>query len=168
MRCEGWFVVMDHLVDLDSAIKFTEERIETIHSALNELRVQKAKLETEKMLKDFEDGEYYRLYDQGGCLTYYFRYSKDNFHVQDMAGTVGYVGENDVIISHGLRVFATRTQYQVGFFHSLQLHLSNFYNLSIRKIGAEEFHSHCEQIMKYAEQEMPKYVPEVSEERGKL
>lgn len=156
-------VVMDHLVDLDSSIKLTEEQIEKVHETLEELREQKAKLETEKLLKDFEEGEYYRLDDRGGCLSYYFRYSKSNFHVHDMTGTVGYTGENDVIISHGLKVFATRAQYQAGFFHSLYLHLSYFHNLSVRKVDAEEFNRYCEQIVKYAEQEKPKYVPKDSE-----
>ena len=148
-------VVMDHLGDLDSSIKLTEEQIETVYATLEELREQKAKLETEKLLRDFEDGEYYRLDDRGGCLSYYFRYSKGNFHVHDMTGTVGYTGENDVIISHGLKVFATRAQYQAGFFHSLYLHLSYFNNLSVRKIGAEEFNRQCEQIIKYVGQEKP-------------
>lgn len=148
-------VVMDHLGDLDSSIKLTEEQIETVYSTLEELREQKAKLETEKLLRDFEDGEYYRLDDRGGCLSYYFRYSKGNFHVQDMTGTVGYTGENDVIISHGLKVFATRTQYQAGFFHSLYLHLSYFNNLSIRKIDVEEYKRECEDIIKYVGQEKP-------------
>ena len=150
--------------DLETAIKLTDEQIDKVYGELEILREQKANLETEKLLKDFEDGEYYRLDDRGGCLTYYFKYSKSNFHVQDMTGTVGYTGENDVIISHGLKVFATRAQYQAGFFHSLYLHLSYFHNLSVRKIEAEEFNRHCEQIIKYAEQEKPKYVPEDSDE----
>lgn len=157
-------VVMDHLLDLDSAIKITDEQIDKAYRELEILRDRKAQLETDKLLKDFEDGEYYRLDDRGGCLSYYFRYSKSNFHVHDMTGTVGYTGENDVIISHGLKVFATRSQYQAGFFHSLYLHLSYFHNLSVRKVDAEEFNRQCEQIIKYAEQEKPKYVPEDSDE----
>ena len=146
--------VTDHLTELDSAIKLTEEQIEKAYGELESLREQKAKLETEKLLEDFEEGEYYRLEDRGGCLSYYFKYSKSNLYVQDMTGTVGYTRENDVIISHGLKVFATRTQYQAGFFHSLYLPLSCFRNLSVSKIDAEEFKEHCEQVIKYVNQEV--------------
>lgn len=146
--------VTDHLMKLDSTIKSVEEELEKTYEKLESLREQKAKLETEKLLKDFEEGEYYRLEDRGGCLSYYFRYTKGNFEVRDMAGTVGYTGENDVIISHGLKVLATRTQYQAGFFHSLYLHLSYFNNLSVSKIDAEEFKDYCEQIIKYVNQEV--------------
>lgn len=145
--------VTDHLMKLDSTIKSVEEELEKTYEKLKSLREQKAKLETEKLLKDFEEGEYYRLEDRDGCLSYYFKYSKSNLHVQDMTGTVGYMGENDVIISHGLKVFTTRTQYQAGFFHSLYLPLSCFYNLSVSKIDAEEFKDYCEQIIKYVNQE---------------
>lgn len=144
--------VTDHLIELDSTIKSVEEELEKTQEKLDALREQKAKLETEK-LKDFEEGEYYRLDDRDGCLSYYFKYSKSNLYVQDMTGTVGYTGENDVIISHGLKEFATRTQYQAGFFHALYLPLSCFYNLSVSKIDAEEFKDYCEQIIKYVNQE---------------
>lgn len=146
--------VTDHLMKLDSTIKSVEEELEKTYEKLGVLREQKAKLETEKLLKDFEEGEYYRLEDQGGCLSYYFKYSKSNLYVQDMTGTVGYTGENDVIISHGLKVFATRTQYQAGFFHALYLPLSCFHSLSVSKIDAEEFKECCEQIIKYVNQEV--------------
>ena len=141
--------VTDHLTELDSAIKSVEEELEKTHEKLEALREQKAKLETENLLKDFEEGEYYRLDDRDGCLSYYFKYSERNFHVHDMTKTVGYTGENDVIISHGLKVFATRTQYQAGFFHALYLPLSCFHNLSVSKIDAEEFKDNCEQVIKY-------------------
>ena len=146
--------VTDHLTELDSAIKNTEEQIEKAYGELESLREQKAKLEAEKLLGDFEEGEYYRLDDQGGCLSYYFKYSERNFHVHDMTKTVGYTGENDVVISHGLKVFATRAQYQAGFFHSLYLPLSCFHNLSVSKIDAEEFKDYCEQVIKYVNQEV--------------
>ena len=146
--------VTDHLMKLDSAIKSVEEELEKTHEKLEALREQKAKLETENLLKDFEEGEYYRLDDRDGCLSYYFKYSERNFHVHDMTKTVGYTGENDVIISHGLKVFATRTQYQAGFFHALYLPLSCFHSLSVSKIDAEEFKDHCEQIIKYVNQEV--------------
>lgn len=145
--------VTDHLMKLDSTIKSVEEELEKTYGKLESLREQKAKLETEELLKDFEEGEYYRLDDRDGCLSYYFKYSERNFHVHDMTRTVGYTGENDVIISHGLKVFTTRTQYQVGFFHSLYLPLSCFHNLSISKIDAEEFKDYCEQIIRYVNQE---------------
>lgn len=141
--------VTDHLTELDSAIKSVEEELEKTHEKLEALREQKAKLETENLLKDFEEGEYYRLDDRDGCLSYYFKYSERNFRVHDMTKTVGYTGENDVIISHGLKVFATRTQYQAGFFHALYLPLSCFRNLSVSKIDAEEFKDNCEQVIKY-------------------
>ena len=146
--------VTDHLMKLDSAIKSVEEELEKTHEKLEALREQKVKLETEKLLKDFEEGEYYRLEDQGGCLYYYFKYSKNNFHVHDMTGTVGYAGENDVVISHGLKEFATRTQYQAGFFHALYLPISCFRNLSVIKIDVEEFKERCEQVIKYVNQEV--------------
>lgn len=148
--------VTDHLMKLDSAIKSVEEELEKTHEKLESLREQKVKLETEKLLRDgvFEEGEYYRLDDRDGCLSYYFKYSERNFRVHDMAKTVGHTGENDVIISHGLKVFTTRTQYQVGFFHSLYLPLSCFLNLSVSKIDAEEFKDYCEQIIKYVNQEV--------------
>ena len=146
--------VTDHLIELDSAIKSVEEELEKTHEKLESLREQKVKLETEKLLWDFEEGEYYRLDDRGGCLSYYFKYSERNFHVHDMTKTVRYTGENDVIISHGLKVFATRTQYQAGFFHSLYLPLSCFLNLSVSKINAEEFKECCEQVIKYVNQEV--------------
>lgn len=142
--------VTDHL----TTIKSVEEEIEKTYEKLEALREQKAKLETEELLKDFEEGEYYRLDDRDGCLSYYFKYSERNFHVHDMAGTVGYAGENDVVISHGLKVFATRTQYQAGFFHALYLPLSCFHSLSVSKIDAEEFKECCEQIIKYVNQEV--------------
>lgn len=142
--------VIDHL----TTIKSVEEEIEKTYEKLEALREQKAKLETEELLKDFEEGEYYRLDDRDGCLSYYFKYSERNFHVHDMAGTVGCTGENDVIISHGLKVFATRTQYQAGFFHALYLPLSCFRSLSVSKIDAEEFKDYCEQIIKYVNQEV--------------
>lgn len=147
--------VTDHLMKLDSTIKSVEEELEKTYEKLESLKEQKAKLEAEKLLNEgfFEEGEYYRLDDRGGCLSYYFKYSKRNLHVQDMTGTVGYTGENDVIIYHGLKVFITRTQYQAGFFHSLYLHLSYFHNLSVSKIKAEEFKEYCEQIIKYVNQE---------------
>ena len=141
--------VTDHLMKLDSTIKSVEEELEKTQEKLDTLREQKAKLETENLLKDFEEGEYYRLDDRDGCLSYYFKYSERNFHVHDMTKTVGYTGENDVIISHGLKVFATRTQYQAGFFHALYLPLSCFHNLSVSKIDAEEFKDNCEQVIKY-------------------
>lgn len=148
--------VTDHLMKLDSAIKSVEEELEKTHEKLESLREQKVKLETEKLLRDgvFEEDEYYRLDDRDGCLSYYFKYSERNFRVHDMAKTVGYTGENDVIISHGLKVFATRTQYQAGFFHSLYLPLSCFLNLSVSKIDAEEFKECCEQVIKYVNQEV--------------
>lgn len=146
--------VTDHLTELDSTIKSVEEELEKTYEKLEALREQKAKLETEKLLADFEEGECYRLEDRAGCLSYYFKHSKNNLHVQDMTGTVGYTGENAVIISHGLKVFTTRTQYQAGFFHSLYLPLSCFRNLSVSKIDAEEFKECCEQIIKYVEQEV--------------
>lgn len=148
--------VTDHLIELDSAIKSVEEELEKTHEKLEVLREQKVKLETEKLLKDnvFEEGEYYRLDDRDGCLSYYFKYSERNFRVHDMTKTVGYTGENDVIISHGLKVFTTRTQYQAGFFHSLYLPLSCFLNLSVSKIDAEEFKECCEQVIKYVNQEV--------------
>lgn len=142
--------VTDHL----TTIKSVEEELEKTYEKLEALREQKAKLETEELLKDFEEGEYYRLDDRGGCLSYYFKYSERNFRVHDMAKTVGYTGENDVIISHGLKVFTTRTQYQAGFFHSLYLPLSCFLNLSVSKIDAEEFKECCEQVIKYVNQEV--------------
>lgn len=148
--------VTDHLIELDSAIKRVEEELEKTHEKLESLREQKAKLETERLLRDgvFEEGEYYRLDDRDGCLSYYFKYSERNFRVHDMTKTVGYTGENDVIISHGLKVFTTRTQYQAGFFHSLYLPLSCFLNLSVSKIDAEEFKECCEQVIKYVNQEV--------------
>lgn len=142
------------VTDYLTTIKSVEEEIEKTYEKLEALREQKAKLETEELLKDFEEGEYYRLDDRDGCLSYYFKYSERNFHVHDMAGTVGYAGENDVVISHGLKVFATRTQYQAGFFHALYLPLSCFRSLSVSKIGAEEFKDYCEQIIKYVNQEV--------------
>ena len=144
----------DHLTELDSTIKSVEEELEKTHEKLEALREQKAKLETEELLKDFEEGEYYRLDDRDGCLSYYFKYSERNFHVHDMTGTVGYTGGNDVVISHGLKVFATRTQYQAGFFHALYLPLSCFHSLSVSKIDAEEFKECCEQVIKYVNQEV--------------
>ena len=146
--------VTDHLMKLDSAIKSVEEELEKTHEKLEALREQKVKLETEELLKDFEEGEYYRLDDRDGCLSYYFRYSERNFHVHDMTKTVGYTRENDVVISHGLKVFTTRTQYQAGFFHALYLPLSCFHGLSVSKIDAEEFKECCEQVIKYVEQEV--------------
>ena len=146
--------VTDHLIELDSAIKSVEEELEKTQEKLEALREQKAKLEAEKLLGDFEEGGYYELDDRDGCLSYYFKYSERNFHVHDMTKTVGYMGENDVVISHGLKVFATRTQYQAGFFHSLYLPLSCFRNLSVSKIDAEEFKDHCEQVIKYVNQEV--------------
>lgn len=146
--------VTDHLIELDSAIKSVEEELEKTQEKLEALREQKAKLEAEELLKDFEEGEYYRLDDRDGCLSYYFKHSERNFHVHDMTKTVGYTGENDVIISHGLKVFATRTQYQAGFFHALYLPLSCFRNLSVSKIDAEEFKECCEQVIKYVNQEV--------------
>ena len=146
--------VTDHLTELDSAIKSVEEELEKTYEKLGALREQKAKLETENLLKDFEEGEYYRLDDRDGCLSYYFKYSERNFHVQDMTKTVGYTGENDVVISHGLKVFATRTQYQAGFFHALYLPLSCFRSLSVSKIDVEEYKECCEQIIKYVNQEV--------------
>lgn len=146
--------VTDHLMKLDSAIKSVEEELEKTQEKLDTLREQKAKLETENLLKDFEEGEYYRLDDRDGCLSYYFKYSERNFHVHDMTKTVGYIGENDVIISHGLKVFTTRTQYQAGFFHALYLPLSCFHRLSVSKIDAEEFKDYCEQVVKYVNQEV--------------
>lgn len=146
--------VTDRLIELDSAIKSVEKEIEKTYEKLEALREQKAKLETEELLKDFEEGEYYRLDDRDGCLSYYFKYSERNFRVHDMAKTVGYTGENDVIISHGIKVFTTRTQYQAGFFHSLYLPLSCFRNLSVSKIDAEEYKECCEQIIKYVNQEV--------------
>ena len=146
--------VTDHLMKLDSTIKSVEEELEKTYEKLKSLREQKAKLETEELLKDFEEGGYYRLDDRDGCLSYYFKYSERNFHVHDMTKTVGYTGENDVIISHGLKVFATRSQYQAGFFHSLYLPLSCFRNLSVSKIDAEEFKECCEQVIKYVNQEV--------------
>lgn len=142
--------VTDHL----TTIKSVEEEIEKTYEKLESLREQKAQLETEELLKDFEEGEYYRLDDRDGCLSYYFKYSERNFHVHDMTGTVGCVGENDVVISHGLKVFGTRTQYQAGFFHALYLPLSCFRNFSVSKIDAEEFKECCEQVIKYVEQEV--------------
>ena len=139
----------DHLIELDSAIKSVEEELEKTQEKLEALREQKAKLEAEKLLGDFEEGEYYRLDDRDGCLSYYFKYSERNFHVHDMTKTVGYMGENDVVISHGLKVFTTRTQYQAGFFHSLYLPLSCFHSLSVSKIDVEEFKDLCEEIVKY-------------------
>ena len=135
----------DHL----TTIKSVEEELEKTYEKLESLREQKVKLETENLLKDFEEGEYYRLDDRDGCLSYYFKYSERNFHVHDMTKTVGYTGENGVIISHGLKVFATRTQYQAGFFHALYLPLSCFHSLSVSKIDAEEFKDNCEQVIKY-------------------
>ena len=148
--------VTDHLMKLDSAIKSVEDELEKTYEKLESLREQKVKLENEKLLKDnvFEEGEYYRLDDRDGCLSYYFKYSERNFRVHDMTKTVGYTGENDVVISHGLKVFTTRTQYQAGFFHSLYLPLSCFLNLSVSRIDAEEFKDCCEQIIKYANQEV--------------
>lgn len=146
--------VIDHLIELDSATKSVEEELEKTYEKLESLREQKAKLEAEELLKNFEEGEYYRLDDRDGCLSYYFKYSERNFHVHDMTKTVGYTGENDVIISHGLKVFTTRTQYQAGFFHSLYLPLSCFLNLSVSKIDAEEFKECCEQVIKYVNQEV--------------
>lgn len=143
-------VVIDQL----TTIKSVEDELEKTHERIKSLREQKAKLETEELLKDFEEGEYYRLDDRDGCLSYYFKYSERNFHVHDMAGTVGYAGENDVVISHGLKVFATRTQYQAGFFHALYLPLSCFRSLSVSKIDAEEFKECCEQVIKYVNQEV--------------
>ena len=83
--------VTDHLMKLDSTIKRVEEELEKTYEKLESLKEQKAKLETEKLLNEglFEEGEYYRLEDRGGCLSYYFKYSKSNLHVQDMTGTVG-------------------------------------------------------------------------------
>ena len=144
----------DHLTELDSTIKSVEEELEKTHEKLEALREQKAKLEAEELLKDFEEGEYYRLDDRDGCLSYYFKYSERNFHVHDMTKTVGYTGENGVVISHGLKEFATRTQYQAGFFHALYLPLSCFRNLSVSKIDAEEFKECCEQVIKYVNQEV--------------
>ena len=117
--------ILDHLTHVKEIdyVSEVDKQMDKLQKELKCLREQKAKFETEEALKSFEDGEYYRLDDRGGCLSYYFKYSKSNFHVQDMTGTVGYTGENDVIISHGLKVFATRAQYQAGFFHSLYLHL---------------------------------------------
>lgn len=142
------------VTDQLTTIKSVEDELEKTHERIKSLREQKAKLETEELLKDFEEGEYYRLDDRDGCLSYYFKYSERNFHVHDMAGTVGYAGENDVVISHGLKVFATRTQYQAGFFHALYLPLSCFRSLSVSKIDAEEFKECCEQVIKYVNQEV--------------
>ena len=146
--------VTDHLMKLDSTIKSVEKKKKKTYEKLESLREQKVKLETENLLKDFEEGEYYRLDDRDGCLSYYFKYSERNFHVHDMTKTVGYTGENDVVISHGLKVFATRTQYQAGFFHALYLPLSCFHSLSVSKIDAEEFKDYCEQVVKYVNQEV--------------
>lgn len=158
MKKEDKFVqgFLDHPTQVKEIdyISEVDKQMNKLQKELNCLREQKAKLETEKLLKDFEEGEYYRLDDRDGYLSYYFKYSKSNLHVQDMTGTVGYKGENDVIISHGLKVFGTRTQYQAGFFHSLYLPLSCFYNLSVSKIDAEEFKDYCEQIIKYVNQEV--------------
>ena len=66
-------------------------------------------------------------------------------------------------ISHGLKVFATRTQYQAGFFHSLYLPLSCFRNLTVSKIDAEEFKDHCEQVIKYVNQRVLDIATELVE-----
>lgn len=147
---------LDHLTQVKEIdyISEVDKRMNEVQEELRALREQKAKLETEEMLKNLEEDEYYRLDDRGGCLSYYFRYSKSNFHVQDMTGTVGYTGENDVIISHGLKVFATRAQYQVGFFHSLYLHLSYVHNCQLVKIDKEDFDQECSQIVEYVNREI--------------
>lgn len=139
---------------MEYSLDLLQVKIHDIMDELESLREQKAKLETEKLLMDFEEGEYYRLEDRSGCLSYYFKYSKSNLHVQDMTGTVGYTGENDVIISHGLKVFTTRTKYQAGFFHSLYLPLSCFHSLFVSKIDAEEFKERCEEIIEYVNREV--------------
>lgn len=41
-------VIIDHLTDMDPAIKMTDEQIETVHKELERLREQKAQLQTKR------------------------------------------------------------------------------------------------------------------------
>ena len=149
---------LDHVTQVKEIdyVSEVDKRMNEVQEELRALREQKAKLETEELVKSFEENKYYRLDDRCCCETYYFQYSASNFQVQDMTGTVGYDGENKIVIHHGLKVFATRASFAAGMFHTAYISLSEFGRMELKEISKEAFERECNEIVEYVKRELPK------------
>ena len=149
---------LDHVTQVKEIdyISEIDKQMNKLQKELNDLREQKAKLQTEEIVKSFEEGKYYRLDDRCYCESYYFQYNTSNFQVQDMTGTVGYDGENKIAIHHGLKVFATRASYAAGMFHTAYISLSEFGRMELKEISKESFERECNEIAEYVKRELPK------------
>lgn len=148
----------------EKTISSIDNQINIINKKLDELLKQKAIVQTEHAIKSFKEGCYYVLHDGWSCKSYYIKYTKENFSVQDMTGTVGYEGENKVLIGHGLKVYATRATYQAGIFHNLYLKLSDFKSFNIEEISEEAYKNEAMDIISSIKSKLSEDIPDSTSE----
>ena len=128
------------------------EQIEEKKKDLEVLRQMQIETESKYLLTQFQEGHYYELYT-GECTKVYFKYTKENVWVQDMEGTVGYTGQNAVVLDHCIEYIITRTSTTKGVVThkliSLDCFVSSWLSSGpIREITKEEFEETVKDVIK--------------------
>ena len=98
--------------------------IKNLEAQIENLKKKKIEYQISDIFAGMEEGKYY--YTQCSSSYYYFKYTKDNVFLQDGEGTVGYDGDNWLIIENAIYFHSTRTSYSVGLQRHLVLHASAF------------------------------------------
>ena len=129
-----------------------KEQIEEKKKDLEALRQMQVEAESKDVLGQFQEGHYYELYI-GECTKVYFKFTKKNIWVQDMEGTVGYTGQNAVVLDYCIEYIITRTSVTKGIVTHKLLSLDCFVSswLSsdpIREITKEEFEEIVKDVIK--------------------
>ena len=122
---------------------------------LEVLRQMQVEAETKDVLGQFQEGHYYELHT-GECTKVYFKFTKENVWIQDMTGTVGYTGQNAVVLDHCIEYIITRTSVTKGIVTHKLLSLDCFVGdrmnpNSVREITKEEIEEIVKDIIKYSQ-----------------
>lgn len=133
-------------------IALIDAQIEKAYKTVRELENKKAKYQRGVVFKNFKKNCYYCA--SYNCESIYFIYNEDNVKVQEMSGTVGYTGENDVLIKSGFWERLTRVHYDAGVFHNKYLHLSEFSKYQVQEIDLNEFNEQGNNIIKSVQKEL--------------
>lgn len=136
-------------ISKNEEVRKIDSEIENLEAQIENLRKKKLEHQINDIFAGMEEGKYY--YTEIHSSYYYFKYTKDNVFLQDGEGTVGYDGDNWLIIEDAIYSFTTRTSRVIGFQNHVVLHASAFNPNSICpskffEVSEEEFFDEIEGI----------------------
>lgn len=111
-------------ISKNEEVRKIDTEIENLNAQIENLRRKKIEYQINDIFAGMEEGKYY--YTEIHSSYYYFKYTKDNVFLQDGEGTVGYDGDNWLIIEDAVHTLTTRTSRVIGFQNHVVLHASAF------------------------------------------